>query len=257
MAYTDEQLAGFLRRAGVGAADAAYLVAIAHPESGASNVIQQGQPYSTTGWGIWQITPGNSEPSIGVNNALLNPETNARAAAAKLKSQGLNAWTTFTGGLYKPYFPAAQSATAKVYGMSAGQLSQLLAHTGSGGSSGNAPPGGKTGGGPGGIDWQGILTAPGLAAPGWSFIGHLIPVWQGASGIGTSLASISNAIAEIAHVAELFDKFLFWLSQEGGIYRMILYFLGFGMIGGGIYLFATGHTPIADLPKPDVVPIPV
>ena len=51
-------------------------------------IIQKGQPYSTTGWGLWQITPGNSEPQIGTDNALLNPVTNAKAALAKYQGAG-------------------------------------------------------------------------------------------------------------------------------------------------------------------------
>lgn len=133
--YSDSQMAAALRLAGVGVGDAAYLVATAHPESGGCDVIQQGQPYGTTGWGVWQITPGNSVPSAGVNNALLNLKTNAEAAAAKLSSQGLGAWTTITSGKYLPYFPAAKLAVANVYGMSASQVSQLANSAGSGGAS--------------------------------------------------------------------------------------------------------------------------
>jgi hypothetical protein len=54
--------------------------------------VQKGQPYGTTGWGLWQITPGNSVASVGVDNALLDPITNARAAKVKYDSQGMGAW---------------------------------------------------------------------------------------------------------------------------------------------------------------------
>jgi TP901 family phage tail tape measure protein len=54
--------------------------------------VQKGQPYGTTGWGLWQITPGNSVPSVGIDNALLDPITNARAAKVKYDSQGMGAW---------------------------------------------------------------------------------------------------------------------------------------------------------------------
>ena len=71
-------------------------------------------PYATTGWGIWQVTPGNSVPSIGVDNALLNPTVNAKAAVAKEQSQGLGAWTTYTSGAYQQYMQGnvTPSATA-------------------------------------------------------------------------------------------------------------------------------------------------
>lgn len=80
--------------------------AITYPESSANpNSIQAGQPYDTTGWGLWQITPGNSEPTIGVDRALLNPLTNAQAAVAKYKQAGnsFRPWTTYNNGAYRRY----------------------------------------------------------------------------------------------------------------------------------------------------------
>jgi len=59
------------------------MTAIAGAESSYSNAIQKEQPYATTGWGTWQITPGNSVPSIAVDLALLDLVTNARAALVK------------------------------------------------------------------------------------------------------------------------------------------------------------------------------
>lgn len=133
MVLSDDQLAALLRKQGVSAGDAAYLVATAHPESHADPAeVQQGVPYDQQGWGIWQITPGNSVPSAGINNALLNPQANAKAAAAKLKSQGLDAWTTYTSGAYQPYFAGAKAAVAKVYGMPLSQVDQLASSAGHG-----------------------------------------------------------------------------------------------------------------------------
>lgn len=68
------------------------MAAIAESESSGENVMQQGQPYATTGWGLWQITPGNSEPQAGTDAQLLDPNANAKAAVAKYNSQGLGAW---------------------------------------------------------------------------------------------------------------------------------------------------------------------
>ena len=83
---------------------APIMAAIAMAESsGNPSSIQQGVPYGSQGWGLWQITPGDSEPQVGSNQALLNPVTNARAAVAKYNSQGLQAWTTYTSGAYKRY----------------------------------------------------------------------------------------------------------------------------------------------------------
>lgn len=111
------ELEGLWIQAGGDPSVAPIMAAIAFPESGANPAaVQQGQPYATTGWGLWQITPGNSVPSVGINEALLDPLTNARAAVAKYNSQGLGAWTTFTSGAYKQFLqsgvaPAAGSAT--------------------------------------------------------------------------------------------------------------------------------------------------
>jgi cell wall-associated NlpC family hydrolase len=86
--------------------------AIGEAESRGRNVVQQGQPYSRTGWGIWQITPGDSEPSIGVDRQLLDPHVNARAAVAKEESQGLGAWTTYTSGAYKRFMPGGRASSS-------------------------------------------------------------------------------------------------------------------------------------------------
>jgi hypothetical protein len=129
--WSDTQLAAALRIAGVNPGDASYLVATAHPESGGCAVVQQGQPYATTGWGPWQITPGDSEPRFGINSALLNLQNNADAAAAKLDSQGLGAWTTINDGAYSSYFPAAKTAVAAVYNMPQSQVAQLAKQAGS------------------------------------------------------------------------------------------------------------------------------
>lgn len=95
---------GVWERAGGPKNVAALMAAIAEAESsGIPTNIQQGQPYATTGWGLWQITPGNSVPQFGVNQALLNPLNNARAALAKYRSQGLGAWTTYTSGAYRQF----------------------------------------------------------------------------------------------------------------------------------------------------------
>jgi hypothetical protein len=100
-------------KAGGNPALAPTMAAIAEAESsGRPGVVQSGQPYSTTGWGLWQITPGNSVPSAGTNSALLNPITNAKAAIAKLNSQGLRAWTTYNDGAYRKYMPPGATTPA-------------------------------------------------------------------------------------------------------------------------------------------------
>jgi hypothetical protein len=97
---------GYWIAAGGPSNEAPTAAAISEAESGLQpGVVQQGQPYATTGWGLWQITPGNSEPSIGVDKALLNGLTNARAAVAKYRAAGnsFSPWTTYTSGAYRAY----------------------------------------------------------------------------------------------------------------------------------------------------------
>lgn len=115
--YTYAQLEGYWTGAGGSSITAPIAAAIAMAESGGANVIQQGQPYATTGWGLWQITPGNSEPQAGTDNQLLDPTVNAKAAVAKWKAAGesFQPWTTFTSGKYLQFLqgnvPAAASAS--------------------------------------------------------------------------------------------------------------------------------------------------
>lgn len=120
--YTYAQLEGFWDQAGGDPNVAPIMAAVAEAESSGSDVIQQGQPYATTGWGLWQITPGDSVPSVGIDQALLNPLTNAEAAVSKYKSQGLGAWTTYTSGAYRQYLQgnvSPNTATAANYVTSA------------------------------------------------------------------------------------------------------------------------------------------
>lgn len=188
--YSDLQMAAALRLAGVSPGDAAYLVATSHPESGGCNVIQQGQPYGLTGWGVWQITPGNSEPQFGINNALLSLWPNAEAAAAKLSSQGLGAWTTITSGAYLPYFSAAKSAVGTVWGLSASQVQSLAKSAGKGGT-------------------QAQTTAFNPLAPGQSIVGDVF---------GNVLNDLANQF-HAGSVKDLFIRFGFILL--GGLVLLL------------------------------------
>lgn len=125
MAYSFAQLEAFAIQGGFPSSLAPTMAAIAMAESSGNNVVQQGQPYSTTGWGLWQITPGNSVPSVGTDQALLNPVANAQAAWAKYQGQGLGAWTTYTSGAYKQFMqgnvtPANDGSTGDTSGSSSG-----------------------------------------------------------------------------------------------------------------------------------------
>lgn len=170
--YSNLQMAAALRQHGVNAHDAVFLVATAHPESGGCGVMQPGQPYSTTGWGPWQITPGNSEPQCGINGQLFGLEAAACAAAAKLRSQGLSAWTTITHGLELPFMNAAKTAVSQAYRLSPSQVNALAGSPGSSGGSPGGPGAQTTGfnplnplGGIGGDLLGGLASALGLPSP--------------------------------------------------------------------------------------------
>jgi len=101
--FTKSQIIDALRVAGWPEGTWTTMCAVAGAESSYSNAIQKGQPYSTTGWGTWQITPGDSVPSVATDLALLDLVTNARAALVKWRTQGYRAWSTYNNGVYKRY----------------------------------------------------------------------------------------------------------------------------------------------------------
>lgn len=102
---TPAQLAGLWIAAGGPPALADIMAAVAQAESGGNpGAIQQGEPYDTTGWGLWQITPGGKLAHIGVDFELLNPITGAHAAVAVYKEQGLEAWATWNSGAYRQFY---------------------------------------------------------------------------------------------------------------------------------------------------------
>lgn len=101
--YSDSQIINALNKAGFPSSVVDTMRCICYAESSGSNAIQENQPYSTTGWGGWQITPGNSVPSVGTDMQLLDIYANARAAKVKYDSQGLKAWVTWQTGAYKKY----------------------------------------------------------------------------------------------------------------------------------------------------------
>jgi cell wall-associated NlpC family hydrolase len=88
---------------GPGGEVAHIAAAIGMAESGGKGIKQQGQPYGTTGWGIWQITPGNALPQFGTDDQLFNGHRNAQAAVFDYKGRGFQPWTTYTSGAYKKF----------------------------------------------------------------------------------------------------------------------------------------------------------
>jgi hypothetical protein len=91
--YSYAELEGLWIQAGGSRALAPVMAAIAEAESSGNS--QAHNPSGATG--LWQIL-GNPFPG----NAY-DPLTNAKMAAAKLRSQGLGAWVTYTSGAYKAF----------------------------------------------------------------------------------------------------------------------------------------------------------
>jgi hypothetical protein len=67
-------------------------------------IIQPDQPYGTTGWGLWQITAGNSVPQYGTDFQILDPWNNAEEAVYKYDAAGgFTPWTTYVDGAYEAF----------------------------------------------------------------------------------------------------------------------------------------------------------
>lgn len=133
---TWEQVAAVALHAGFPPGDAVIAVAITEPESGRdATIVQAGQPYATTGWGLWQITPGNSVPRFGIDRQLLVASNNAGAAHYKWDAAGgFSPWTTYENGLDRPYRAAAEAAVQAVTHLSRRQLARLVAEADKGGT---------------------------------------------------------------------------------------------------------------------------
>src|SRR6185437_7308938 len=97
--YSFAQLEGLWVRAGGPRSMAPVMAAIALAEAdGDSNAHN---PSGASG--LWQIL-GNPFPG----NAF-DPLTNARMAVSKWRSQGLQAWVTYTSGAYRKFLPPGQA----------------------------------------------------------------------------------------------------------------------------------------------------
>lgn len=121
---TAAQVYGAAVAGGFRGQDAVIATAITMPEASANaDAIQQGQPYATTGWGLWQITPGDSEPWIGIDYQLLDPYVNARAAFAKYHQAGyrFSPWTTYWNGAYRRWLGWAQDGANEFNGGGGGE----------------------------------------------------------------------------------------------------------------------------------------
>jgi hypothetical protein len=103
---TYAQLEGVWIQAGGSAAMAPLMAAIAEAESSGnpSNVNPNDNNGTQSSYGLWQISTGTHAPP---SPNWADPVTNAKLAMAKLSSQGLGAWGTYTSGAYKQYLSAS------------------------------------------------------------------------------------------------------------------------------------------------------
>lgn len=117
--YSYAQLEGLWENAGGAASLAPVMAAIATAESGGCSTA-----YNSSGAsGLWQIL-GAVYPADQAH--LFDPATNAKEAVAKYKTQGLDAWVTYTSGAYKQYLNGSVPADANVGGSSSGGTAATL-----------------------------------------------------------------------------------------------------------------------------------
>jgi hypothetical protein len=113
---TVEQLVGLAKGAGFSDNEAVIMAAIAMGESGGNSSRTNFVPPDKS-YGLWQINMiGGLGPArlkefgLSSESQLLDPVTNAKAAYAIRKSQGLSAWTVYKDGTYKNFLRQAQAA---------------------------------------------------------------------------------------------------------------------------------------------------
>lgn len=155
--------------------------------------------------GLWQINP-NAWGSL----ATYDPLGNAKAAVYVYEHQGLNAWTTYTKGLYKQFLK------------------------------GGVPPatGAIAGGAAGGVANATLTSNTGGATPSnvWTFIegGFLGGLF------GQDPASaISNPLAGIGAIAndfETFFKWMSWLFNPSNWVRIGAFFVGILALAGAGFM---------------------
>ena len=79
-------------------------------------IIQAGMDYANTGWGLWQITPGDELAAEGVSEygsdyQLLDPWNNAESAVYLYDQRGFEPWTTYNDGAYEAHLQTTSPAS--------------------------------------------------------------------------------------------------------------------------------------------------
>ena len=113
---TMQQLVGLAKGAGFNENEAVIMAAIARAESGGNSNARNFKPPDKS-YGLWQVNMiGGLGPArmkefgLTSEDQLFDPVTNARAAYAIRKSQGLSAWTVYKTGAYRNFLSQAESA---------------------------------------------------------------------------------------------------------------------------------------------------
>ena len=92
--YNDEEIA-----AAITGAESSFLPGNIQP-----GVDYCGAGSDKAGWGLWQITCGNSVPQYGTDFQILDPWNNAEEAVGKYDAAGgFSPWSTFTSGTYQQF----------------------------------------------------------------------------------------------------------------------------------------------------------
>jgi hypothetical protein len=110
--YTDDEIA-----AAITGAESSFEPGIIQPD-----VDYCGANSDKAGWGLWQITCGNSEPTYGTDFQLLDPWNNAEAAVEKYEQGGFDQWSTYTEGTYEQFL---QNTAADTQVTDPGEYSQI------------------------------------------------------------------------------------------------------------------------------------
>jgi hypothetical protein len=119
--YSYSGLEGLWINAGGPKSYAPLMAAIATAESGGCSTA-----YNASGaTGLWQIL-GAVDPAD--QPKLTDPATNAKEALLKFRSQGLNAWVTYTSGAYKQYLNGNVPPDLNVKGTGSGSGAQTTAY---------------------------------------------------------------------------------------------------------------------------------
>jgi hypothetical protein len=209
-------IGGFWELAGGPSAVAETAEAITGAESSFEpGAIQADMPYSLTGWGLWQITPGDSVPGFGQDYQLLDPWNNAEAAVLKYDDAGgFFPWTTWVDGAYAAFLPDATTPNENLtdpgqYEPTASAPSGTHNSSDPGSTSGPPIPGGRSG-----LAFKVVFQSNDHVLAGYSNSGSNFSTTLGLkAGTSPSVATLANGTFEAAFEA---NNDVLGLNQLGG-----------------------------------------